>query len=243
MTTTITFLAIWLAAAQIGERPLRPDEGTGSALVSNAVTIEGSAALVVKADAARLEYTIGIDGGTAADAVAALRGTRERLTKAIGAITGLKVDVRFDQPQIVRRERKDAGAPFLATQKAVVRLDYIPKDSRDLDEYLTRFLVSVAESGVVPAGFAGPDIVFEVSAPGNLEEGLMADAVKDASKRSELASKALRRRLSGVRSAFFEGFITANGQRIPLDSDDPVESKTPEVTILYTVRIAYALEL
>jgi hypothetical protein len=243
MTTTIAFLVVWLAAAQVDDRYLRPDDSVGGALVSNAVTVEGTAAIEVKADAARLEYVIENGGNSPSDSLAGLKNTRDRFAKAIGAVTGLKIDVTFEPPQVTRRERKDANTAFTATQKAVARLDNIPRDARDLEDYLARLIASVAESGVTPAGVAGPEVVFEISTPDTLEEGLMADAVKDASKRSELAAKALHRRLSSVRSAFFESFVTVKGERISLDSGDPVESKTPEVTILYTVRIAYALEL
>jgi len=246
MIRVMTLVMLWLAAAQ-AERAhpvVRPDEPAAAPLVSNAVTVAGTASIEVAADAARLEFVISANGQTAAEALANLKPVREDFKKAIAAVAGLKTETEFDIPRVTRRDERGPGAGrFAATQEAAAHLDYLPKDRQDLDDHLARLTSSIADSGVMAAGVAGPVVIFEVSAPKNVESDLVSEAVKDAEKRSKQISETLKRRLGALRSAYFPATVTVDGKAVPLAEAQIIESNKPTVKIAYTVQMAFALEL
>jgi uncharacterized protein YggE len=232
MPNIVIFAIVWLSALQAGHHVVAAGAAE-SPLVSDAVTVEGTAAIEVTADAARLAFTISATSGTAADALASLKPARDEFKKAVAAVGGLKSEVEFDVPYVARREEKDA---------ATAHVVYLPKDKRDLDDFLSKLTASVLDSGTTAPGAAGPVVVFEVSSPKVAEEDLLAEAVKDASARAAVVSKALKRKLGEVRSAHFANAVTVDGGTVSLGGEGIIESRTPAVTIEYTVRVAYALE-
>jgi uncharacterized protein YggE len=243
----LAIAALWLAAtaAAPAARPSLPsDEAVGAGLVSNAVTVEGTATMEILADACRMEFLIGAPGPTAADALAALKPVRERLAGAVTGVTGSRVDFEFTVPAVSRREeRKGGSGGFDALQKAAVNLDYLPKNRRDMEDLLARIIAAVLDANVTVVGAAGPAITFLASDPRAIEEGLVTDAVKDAERRSAIIAKALARRLDGVRSGYCPVGLTVDGAAAVIAGGQPLESSQPEMTVIYTVRVAYALEL
>lgn len=240
MISTIALMVVCgaAAAAPVGE-------SLGTALVRNAVTIEGTASLEVTADTCRARFTVGAKGSTAKEAGERLKGARKGFASAVGSVTGSAAEFEFGTVGISYGSgREGGGGVFLARQAAEFSTGSFPKTREEFNRYFEKITAAVAEARVAGDGVAEPEVVFEVTNPKVFEERLAAAAVEDAGRRSAVAAKALGRGLDSVRAAYFPSGVSAEGRFVPFTGGrTPVVSDELTVVITYTVRIAYALAL
>ncbi len=242
----------WAPASETKVRLLPGDAATGAALVSNAVTVEGTAAVEVTADACRMEFEIAATSVSTSAALENLIGKRDAFTKIVSSATGGRARSEFGEVKVARWEErytdKDGGRQvevhFEARQTARARLTDFAKDDKGLETLVTRVASAVGDARLQADGVSGPVMVFEVSRPAVLEEELLAAAVKDAEARKALAAKALGRRLGQVRSAYFPTTVLVDGKTVALgDMTGPLTGASVTFVIKYTVQVAYVLEL
>jgi len=214
-------------------------ESTGAALVPNAVTVEGTAAVEVVADVVRFEFKIAARGGSAADALAQLKNTSARFETAITNATGGRTLYRYTNP-VVEKVGPPAGSYYQATQTAIARQTDYPREARDF-EYLVVKVASAAFDGGISTQ-AGPRIVFEVLEPLVFERRLAEEAFADSKRRAEMIRGVLKRSVGEMKSGYFSTAVTVNGGTLSLSKfGQTIESDTMTVVIKYTVQVAYSL--
>lgn len=237
----MTAVIMALAVSAQGQKAEHGEwRAAGTDIVDHSVTIEGVGAVRAYADKCRLEFGIFADAGTAESALAGLKASREAFASAIAGVLGTTPEFTYDMPKAVRALHE--GRPVSAAQTVSFRLDYISKDDQNVRDLIGKLTAAAYASGTVASGAEWPKTVFEVSQPGAFEDRLVSMAVANAKERAPKVARALGKRAGDIRAAGAPKTVSADGREFMLDGYTPIESDTPEVDIVYTVQVAFALE-
>lgn len=237
-----TFFALTLIFAATG---LQADEATSTPLVSNAVTVEGTASIEVTADKCRLEFPLQATGETAADAVEGLAPARKAFEDALKRVARSRPEFEYEPAQLARRSgERRVPEWFEARQKAIVRLDSYPSEEEERREYLSELAAAGVESRAVPEDHEAPVVLYEISNPRAVQATLSQKAVDDAAARMRSVREVLGRGLGPVRAAYFPAALIVEGRTVSLaTTTEPLVVREPQTRLSYTVRVAFALEL
>ena len=224
---------------------LETDEATSTSMVSNAVTVEASSVVELRAEGCRLTFPLAAEGETAARALSNLGPAREAFTRAVKNAAGTAARIDFEEPELSWRPLEgEVPESFTARQEAVVEPPEFPSEAERRRELIGRIAAAAVDSRAVARECRTPGVEYLFPALARYEERLVSAAVENAARRVELTRRALGRKYQYVRAAHFPPGAEVNGELVPFADGQPrITAPEPALTATYTVRIAYALEL
>lgn len=234
-------LAILMSVTPV---PVEAADAAG-VLISNAVTIEGTASLEVEADTLRLEFPVTARASTAADALAKLPEMEERFKSAVRSVAASGASIEFTPPALmIAVVSTESGRTFEASRKGIARISGFPRDEERMFSYVSSIIAAVADEAPMSLSSEPTRVLFEIANVEALEARLAKDALKDAKERASTVAEILQRGgLRIIRAAHFPAGVTVDGKAVPFSQGaGPVVTKEAKAVVTYTVKIAYALE-